>query len=100
MTAPTTHSALIWWSREHVVLGLFDALETTDPAWLPGAIASSEGWSLVCTFDVSPAQQRSPSRARVRFMMAEAPHEALLVDGQLRLFERATGKFAEVEILD
>ena len=97
----TEHPARITWSSEQVRLGLPAIASSTDPVWLDTDSArSSEGWSLVCRFEAPPLQQGNPSIAQVRFMMAGAPHEQLSPGVTLRMFERATGQLATVEILE
>jgi hypothetical protein len=95
------HSALIHWSAEHLSAGLPHFTTTIDPAWfVERDLAHDEGWSLSCDFDEPPAIQGNPSRARVRFRVANAPHSRLHTGVTLQLFERATGRYARVEILD
>jgi len=94
------HHARITWSTEHVRRGLLAVNETIDPAWLEGARPTDDGWSLICIFDTPPREQGSPSSARVRWLMENAPHEWLKPGASLRLFERATMDAAKVEILD
>ena len=95
------HSALVHWSAEQIRRGLPSIQRTVDPAWFvePGN-GSEQGWSLVCEFDAPPELQGTPSRARVRFLVSEAPHERLGPGTRLQLFERPTGRRALVEILD
>ena len=97
------HQALIHWSARQIERGLPTVTESTDPAWLEGATPRvDDGWSLVCRFDSTPAQQGSPSAARVHFLVDAAPHEYLRAGAQLRLYElyeRATSELARVEIL-
>lgn len=95
------HRARITWSPACLARGLPDVTETIDPAWPPGvAPGTSEGWSLACRFAHSPREQGSPSEARVRFWMDEAPHDLLVPGARLLLRERGTGQYATVEILD
>ena len=95
------HRALIHWSPQQLQQGLPATVETIDPAWLDDATPRvDEGWSLVCFFDSPPARQGSPSLARVRFLVDEAPHDRLHPGARLRLIERATQALAQVEILD
>ena len=97
----SAHTARIRWSAEQVRRGLPAEHRTVDPSWFSGDLPSTaEGWSLVCEFDAPPAVQGSPSLARVRFLVAAAPHDRLGRGARLQLFERATGRCAEVEILD
>jgi len=94
------HRAQIFWSPEHVRLGLPAVCETVDPAWLAGERPSEDsGWSLRCAFEHPPSEQGSPSLARVAYAMAEAPLR-LAAGMQLQLFERATGGYARIEILE
>ena len=51
-------------------------------------------------FEPPPNEQGSPTVARVRFVMPDAPHERLRPGATLRLFERGTHGFANVHILD
>ena len=99
MTDPNAREASIRWSSEQERRGLPTFLRTTDPSWhVDEAPKENEGWSLVCEFDRPPAAQGNPSIARVHFLMPSALHR--LVPGlRLRLFERGTGQFANVEIL-
>ncbi len=92
--------ALIIWSPEHVSAGLIRALETTDPAWLlVNTERSAESWSLRCTFPVPPVIAGSPTPADVSFLMPDAPSHWLRAGARLAMFERATGRYATVEIL-
>ena len=94
------HLARVSWSTDLVRLGLPAETETIDPAWFfEAAGQESEGWSLICRFDLAPVEQGSPSTAWVRFMAEDAPHERLTPGALLRLFERGSQKFARVEIL-
>jgi len=52
----------------------------------------------MCSFDSSPLAQGNPSIAEVRYLMPDAP--PLIPGLRLRLFERGTSQFADVEILD
>ena len=80
--------------------GLPSFQQTIDPAWLEGATSiHDDGWSLMCRFDVPPAEQGNPSVARVGFLLDEAPHDYLQPGARLRLFERGTSQVADVEIL-
>jgi hypothetical protein len=100
MTRPRTHQASIRWSAEQEQRGLPAFERTTDPAWHVDEVPKEdEGWSLMCSFDSPPVVQGNPSIAQVRYLMPDAPHP--LVPGlRLRLFERGTSQFADVEILD
>ncbi|HJU69769.1 MAG TPA: hypothetical protein VJ650_16125 [Gemmatimonadaceae bacterium] len=95
------HTARILWSPEQIARGLPGFTRTIDPTHFDGADPiRDEGWSLICDFDVPPAEQDHPSTARVRFMVDWAPHERLAPGTVLWMFERATQKHARVEILD
>ena len=96
----TEHRAQITWSQEHVRGGLPSYAQTNDPARFDDAPEGADAWSLVCSFDTVPAEQGNPSFARVRFMVANAPHELLRPGVTLQLFERATQAYATVQILD
>ena len=97
----TEHTARITWSSEQVRLGLPSVTSSIDPVWLnDDGARSTEGWSLICAFGAPPIEQGNPSLARVRFMMDGAPHESLSPGTVLRMFERATGQLASVEILE
>ena len=100
MTDPHTHQASIRWSAEQDRQGLPAFSRTTDPAWHVDEVPKKdEGRSLMCNFDSLPVVQGNPSIAQVRYLMPNAPHR--LVPGlRLRLFERGTGQYADVEILD
>jgi hypothetical protein len=100
MTDQPTHHASIRWSPEQQRQGLPNITQTADPAWhADERPVHDEGWTLLCDFATSPTVQGNPSVARVRYLMPNAPHR--LVRGlHLRLFERGTGQFADVEILD
>jgi hypothetical protein len=100
MTDPRTHQASIRWSAEQERKGLPAFSRTVDPSWhIDEVPKQDEGWSLMCNFDSPPVVQGNPSIARVRYLMANAPHR--LVPGlRLQLFERGTSHFADVEILD
>ena len=100
MRDPVTHQASIRWSAEQERQGLPAFDHTTDPAWHVDEVPrQDEGWSLMCNFERPPAAQGNPSIARVRYLMPNAPHR-LVAGLRLRLFERGTGQFADVEILD
>jgi hypothetical protein len=95
------HWAHIHWSSEQVRRGLPTITRTVDPAQFVGVRPGAEdAWSLVCEFDVSPALQGTPSSARVRFYVDEAPHDRLGPGVTLYIFERGTRRYATVEILD
>ena len=96
----TEHRAHITWSDEQVRRGLPLISQTIDPSWFTDAPAGAEGWSLVCEFDRPPREQGTPTAARVRFWMPDAPHRQLGPGVTLRLFERETGQLATVAILD
>jgi hypothetical protein len=100
MADTVTHRALIRWSAEQERRGLPTFVRTTDPTWRIDEVPKKdEGWSLMCNFESPPAAQGNPSVAHVRYLMPNAPHH--LAPGlRLRLFERGTNQFAEVEILD
>lgn len=100
MTDPSEHQASIRWSSAQQQQGLPEFTQAADPAWHVDEIPTQdEGWTLLCDFDRPPVSQGNPSLARVRYLMPNAPHR--LVRGlRLRLFERATGQVADVEILD
>ena len=95
----TERLARITWSPEYVAAGLPEVVETIDPAWLGARTAGAEGWSLVCRFEPPPRVQGNPIVAAVRFLVPEAPHGVLVPGARLQLFERGTGRYAEVEIL-
>ena len=100
---PREHRARITWSAAHEAHGLPTVVRMIDPAWPPGvAVGAGPGdvWSLLCQFDRPPAEQGSPSLGVVRFWMDEAPHDTLRPGAVLQLFERATGTYARVEILE
>jgi hypothetical protein len=95
------HAARIHWSPEQMTRGLPAVARTIDPAWLEDARPRvDEGWSLVCEFEPPPAVQGSPSLGRVHFLADEAPHDCLRPGAWLRMFERATQQYAQVEVLD
>ena len=97
----TEHRARITWSDRQLRAGLPAISETVDPAWLYDATSRrNEGWSLVCRFDPSPQEQGNPTLASVHFLMDDAPHDRLEPGARLRLFERATGDLALVEIVE
>lgn len=101
MNGPLSHRATIRWSRAHEHSGLPTFRRTTDPAWFAEQIPRvDDGWSLTCEFEQPPAAQGNPSAAHVHFMVEKAPHELLIAGARLKLFERATGDYAEVTILD
>ena len=76
-------------------------MQMIDPAWFDEtAPGTAERWSLICEFDVAPSEQGDPSEARVKFLMPDAPHDRLCPGARLRLFERASGQYATVDILD
>jgi hypothetical protein len=92
--------ARITWSQRHAERGLPDVGRTIDPAWFEGeAPRTHEGWSLVCWFDPSPHVQGNPTAAEVEFLAPEAPVQRLIAGARLRLFDRWTQDFADVEIL-
>ena len=95
------HRARITWSEEQFRLGLPSVSETIDPAWfVSDEPRKHDGWSLVCRFTPSPSEQGNPSLAEVHFRMDDAPHSRLQPGTELQLFERGSGTFARVEILD
>ena len=61
---------------------------------------TNDGWSLVYRFDKAPVEQGNPSEALVEFMMPNAPTDELKPGARLKLFERETGTYADVVILD
>ena len=94
------HPARITWSARHADVGLLAGAETIDPAWFSDATSKvDDGWSLACRFETPPRIQGNPSVGRVHFLVPDAPHEHLRAGTVLRLFERATGELATVEIL-
>jgi hypothetical protein len=92
--------ARIAWSQQHVERGLPEIERTIDPAWFVGeALPANAGWSLVCRFMPSPRAQGNPTFAEVEFLMPEAPAHRLVPGAKLRLFDRWTHDFADVEIV-
>ena len=101
MTEARAHRASVRWSSEQEAVGLPHAMTTTDPAWFANETPrADEAWSLVCEFDQPPVEQGNPSTGMVHYLMAEAPHAKLVTGAMLQLFERSTGRFAALEILD
>lgn len=95
------HRARITWSAEQEREGLPNIQQGIDPSWLDGVQpAEGETWSLLYRFDRPPREQGNPTESFVRFLVNEAPHSQLSSGITLWLFERMTGKFAKVEILD
>jgi hypothetical protein len=95
------HTARIYWSPQHVALGLPAVTRTIDPTYFDGSDPiRDEGWSLICEFEMSPAKRGHPSTAHVQFFVDHAPHERLAPGTVLWMFERATAQHARVEILD
>ena len=95
------HKAVVTWSASQLHKGLPEISELTDPAWMTTPQApDSEGWSVTCEFSSSPCEQGNPSQALVAFLVDDAPHDLLVPGAVLRLFERDTADFAQVEILD
>ena len=94
------HLARVTWSEQCVATGLPEVAETIDPAWLGSHSTDVAGWSLICRFDPSPRAQGNPTKALVRFLAHDAPHEVLRPGMRLQMFERGTGRYAEVEILE
>lgn len=95
------HRASITWSQALAELGLPDAVEVIDSAWVdPDAPKDHDGWRLICRFASPPSIQGNPSSATVRFAVDDAPHERLCPGATLRLYERATGQYAAVSILE
>ncbi|HEY0778164.1 MAG TPA: hypothetical protein VGD56_09380 [Gemmatirosa sp.] len=94
------HDARITWSDAHLQRGLVARTEWIAPAWFVGDPPDADGWSLVCRFEVAPAEQGSPSAARIRLWRPHAPHERLRPGAVLRLFEDVTLQLATVEVLD
>jgi hypothetical protein len=93
------YNALITWSNEHMRVGLPATSESVDPAWfIEQGERSGEGWSLRCRFEPPPNVQGNPTRAVVRFTVGQAPD--LKPGAVMHLFERATGTYAVLEILD
>lgn len=91
--------SLVTWSEEQVELGLPNIMVTTDPSNPIDEQYSDEWWSMVCRFEKPPVEQGNPSRAYVRFLLKKAPHKLLQTGAKFQLFERATQKFAVIEIL-
>ena len=100
MSDSVTHRASIRWSAEQLRQGLPAFSHTADPTWhVDETPKQDEGWTLMCDFESPPRAQGNPSIAKVRYLIPNAPHR--LVPGlRLRMFERGTGQFADVEILD
>jgi hypothetical protein len=99
MTESATHHASIRWSAEQERHGLPEFSRTIDPAWHIDEVPShDEGWSLMCNFESPPKAQGNPSIAHVRYLMPNAP--PLIPGVRLRLFERGTGQYADVTIVD
>jgi hypothetical protein len=99
--ARAPHAARIHWTPEQQHLGLPQAMRGIDPAWPANSVPTAdEGWSLAYEFDRAPADQGNPSQARVHFVMPAAPHHELRAGARLLLFERATSRYATLELLD
>ena len=64
-----------------------------DDDWLRAA------WSIVLEFDRSPAEQGSPSSARARFLVDEAPQDWLQPGRKFELYE-GRRKVADVQIVE
>jgi hypothetical protein len=97
---PASVRARVTWSNEQVALGLPRTSRVVDPAWFIPSQGGEEGWSLVCDFDPAPVDQGNPSLASVHFMVDGAPVQRLQPGVTLRILERATQKFARIEILE
>jgi len=100
LTDVREHRAEIRWSPLREERGLFLVKELIQPAWpgLEGPLG--EGWSLVCRFEQTPAEQGNPSTGLVHFLMDEAPHESLGAGSFLRLFDGFDEVHAVVRVLD
>jgi len=93
------HRARIHWSSEQLSRALRTITRNVDPARFMGVRPGAEdAWSFVCEFDVSPPLQGTPSSARIRFYVDEAPHDRLRPWGHaLPLRE---GNTAECDVRD
>ena len=95
------HRIRVTWSPDAVQHGLPDIVRSIDPAWRAGLVPTrDEGWSLTYRFDRSPRDQGNPSLGYAQFAMEDTPADWLVRGNTLLLFERATGKYATVEVLD
>jgi hypothetical protein len=95
------HKATIRWTTEQVAIGLPGVDHTTDPARFElSPDLDADGWSLRCDFSSPPRDQGNPSAASVQFVVDSAPHHRLRPGAVVYLFERGTGRYAKVEIVD
>lgn len=95
------HRIRITWSADHERLGLPQFERSIDPVNQPSPVPSAvDGWSLAYRFERPPEAQGNPSEGFARFCMENAPEEWLHPGAKLQLFERATRKYALVEVLD
>jgi|SRR5215207_4081561 len=95
------HRVRITWSPEYERRGLPDGDRGIDPAWIATAVpVRDEGWTLAYRFERPPQEQGNPSEGFARFVMETAPEHWLRPGAELQLFERGTGKYARVEVLD
>jgi hypothetical protein len=62
------------------------------PTWPDGA------WSVLCRFDVPPAEQGNPSTAHVSFLVDAAPHDRLAPGAKFELYE-GPHAVASIEVL-
>jgi hypothetical protein len=63
------------------------------PEWPDGS------WSVVCHFELPPAEQANPSIGRVQFLASAAPRERIKAGARFRLYEGPT-EVATVEVLE
>jgi len=98
---PSEHRARIRWSASLTQGGLPDTLRYVHPIRFTEGPPpwTDESWSLVCTFDTSPAKQGNPSIGRVGFLVDAAPHDRLKPGLKCWLYEGAA-QAAVVEVLD
>jgi hypothetical protein len=93
------HRVRVTWSPEQQQRGLPGVRATTDPVWPADTTPGGEAWSLALRFDRTPREQGNPSEGYAHFAFDNAPEGWLSAGRVLHLFERATGKYARVEVL-
>lgn len=96
------HAGLVRWlpAEERDRTGLPATLRYVGIGRFLDDIRGEDVWSIVLEFDVPPPEQGSDvSRATVRFLVEDAPHDRLRHGVRFSLYE-GNAKVADVEVLD